>query len=64
MLLCCSLPPRVAPVQVVIVPITSKKCTHSVMKPYCDEILAVLLKAGVKAKFDEREHYNPGWKYK
>ena len=52
-----------APVQVVIVPITSKKVTHDVIKPYCEELLASLLAAGVKAKFDSREHYNPGWKY-
>ena len=57
------LPPRVAPVQVVIVPILSKKLTAETAHPYCREILKDLQAAGIRAKYDDRTIYNPGWKY-
>lgn len=57
------LPPRVAPLQVVIVPIYSKKFTAEVADPYCNAILADLQANGIRAKFDDRSIYNPGWKY-
>lgn len=57
------LPPRIAPLQVVIVPIVSKKVTMADVSTYCETILEDLLKAGIRAKFDDREMYNPGWKY-
>jgi len=57
------LPPRVAPLQVVIVPILSKKLTAETADPYCRAILADLQAAGLRAKYDDREIYNPGWKY-
>ncbi|EEC43698.1 predicted protein [Phaeodactylum tricornutum CCAP 1055/1] len=57
------LPPRVAPLQVVIVPIISKKLTPEQADPYCLSILADLKKAGLRAKYDDRSAYNPGWKY-
>jgi prolyl-tRNA synthetase len=41
------MPPRVAPLQVVIVPIISKKLTPEVANPYCESILSDLQKAGV-----------------
>eukprot|EP00566_Odontella_aurita_P002559 CAMPEP_0113550606 /NCGR_PEP_ID=MMETSP0015_2-20120614/14076_1 /TAXON_ID=2838 /ORGANISM="Odontella" /LENGTH=963 /DNA_ID=CAMNT_0000451433 /DNA_START=93 /DNA_END=2984 /DNA_ORIENTATION=- /assembly_acc=CAM_ASM_000160 len=57
------LPPRVAPLQAVIVPIVSKKFTLDDCGPYCEKILSDLKAAGVRAKFDDRAMYNPGWKY-
>jgi len=57
------LPPRIAPLQAVIVPIISKKMTYEVVKPYCENILKELEQAGIRAKYDDREMYNPGWKY-
>jgi len=57
------LPPRMAPIQAVIVPIVSKKVTMDEVSPYCQIILEDLLKAGIRAKFDDRTMYNPGWKY-
>eukprot|EP00522_Entomoneis_paludosa_P008113 CAMPEP_0172453648 /NCGR_PEP_ID=MMETSP1065-20121228/10859_1 /TAXON_ID=265537 /ORGANISM="Amphiprora paludosa, Strain CCMP125" /LENGTH=916 /DNA_ID=CAMNT_0013205835 /DNA_START=316 /DNA_END=3066 /DNA_ORIENTATION=+ len=57
------LPPRVAPVQVVIVPINSKKFTPEESAPYCMEIFKDLQAAGIRAKLDDRSLYNPGWKY-
>ena len=41
------LPPAVAPLQAVIVPIVSKKLTYEDAKPYCESILNELLGAGV-----------------
>jgi len=57
------LPPRIAPLQAVIVPIVSKKMTMADVAPYCKEILQSLLDVGIRAKFDDRDTYNPGWKY-
>merc|ERR1712232_1010250 len=57
------LPPRISPLQVVIVPIISKKLSYADAKPYCEDILNALSEAGIRAKFDDREMYNPGWKY-
>ena len=57
------LPPRIAPLQAVIVPIVSKKMTIVDVTPYCKEILQSLLDVGIRAKFDDRDTYNPGWKY-
>jgi len=57
------LPPRIAPLQAVIVPIVSKKMTMADVTPHCKEILQSLLDVGIRAKFDDRDTYNPGWKY-
>lgn len=59
------LPPRVAPVQVVIVPIVSKACTYQEINPYCQEIANALTKdgSGIRVEVDDRTIYNPGWKY-
>ncbi|GKY94771.1 hypothetical protein MPSEU_000442300 [Mayamaea pseudoterrestris] len=57
------LPPRIAPLQVVIVPIISKKLTYEDAKPYCETVLQELKSSGIRVKFDDRTIYNPGWKY-
>jgi prolyl-tRNA synthetase len=41
------LPPRIAPLQAVIVPIFTKKLTPEVANPYCEEVLKALLDQGV-----------------
>jgi prolyl-tRNA synthetase len=53
------LPPRVAPIQVVIVPIASHK--GGVMEKV-DELFNQL-KAEFKVEVDDRENYSPGWKF-
>jgi prolyl-tRNA synthetase len=45
------LPPRISPLQAVIVPIVSKKMPFEVAKPYCESILKDLQDAGVSFKF-------------
>ena len=57
------LPPRVAPLQCVIVPITSKSCPLEKLAPYCESILESLQEKDIRVKLDDRLIYNPGWKY-
>jgi len=57
------MPPRVAPVQAVIVPILSKKLLMEDANPYCLSVLKDLEFQGLRAKYDDRSMYNPGWKY-
>merc|ERR1719217_137547 len=57
------LPPRVAPIQVVIVPIPKKGVEREVMNAYCTRVAKVLKAAGIRTKADLRDNYNPGWKY-
>mmetsp|Transcript_27454 Transcript_27454/g.58740 ORF Transcript_27454/g.58740 Transcript_27454/m.58740 type:complete len:918 (-) Transcript_27454:73-2826(-) len=57
------MPPRVAPVQAVIVPILSKKLSLEDANPYCLSVLEDLESQGLRAKYDDRSMYNPGWKY-
>jgi prolyl-tRNA synthetase len=57
------IPPRVAPLQVVIVPVISKKFPADVADPYCQAIVDELKEAEIRAKYDDRDSYNAGWKY-
>ena len=57
------LPPKVAPLQAVIVPIVSKHCPLENLSSYCEEILKSLEEKGIRSKLDDRLVYNPGWKY-
>lgn len=61
------LPPRVASVQVVIVPVgitakTSAEDEARIMAK-CDELAETLAAGGVRARADLRENYTPGWKF-
>ena len=56
------LPPRVSQVQVIIVPITSKD-DNELIDSTCRSVLKKLKDAGVRAKFDDRTTYKPGWKF-
>ena len=57
------LPPRVAPIQVVIIPIIMAGMDVAKAKGAANELYAQLKAAGVRATVDDRENYNPGWKY-
>ncbi len=57
------LPPRISPQQVVIIPIISKKCGYDVIAPYCEALKEQLSNAGLRAKYDGRSIYSPGWKF-
>ena len=56
------LPPRVAPHQVVIVPIPRGPWRETVL-PRVRDIAAALKRAGVRVAVDDREEYKPGWKF-
>ena len=56
------LPPRVAPYQVVIVPIPRGNWKETVL-PKAREIQAGLTAAGIRVTLDDRDAYTPGWKY-
>lgn len=56
------LPPKVAPIQVVIVPIIFDKTKTAVLKE-AENLKDRLLKAGVSVNLDFRENYSPGWKF-
>jgi len=60
------LPPRVAPCQVICIPIPNSKMTpeqREGLNAKIDEVTAGLAAAGVRTKSDTRENYTPGWKY-
>lgn len=61
------LPPRVASVQVIIVPvgITAKTSAEEEEKIYnqCNELVKTLVAAGIRAKADLRDNVTPGWKF-
>lgn len=53
-----SLPPKIAPTQVMVIPIVTKKCDTT---PKAEELLARLKNAGVRAKIDDSDK-SMGWK--
>jgi prolyl-tRNA synthetase len=58
------LPPRVAPYQVVIVPIPPRKGDwNEAVLPKAREVLAMLRGAGIRAHLDDRDTQQPGFKY-
>lgn len=57
------LPPRLAPTQVVIVPIWKNDEEKALVTEYATGILNQLKLAGIRVKFDDREQYKPGWKF-
>jgi prolyl-tRNA synthetase len=56
------LPPKVAPFQVVIIPIPRGNWKETVL-PACQAIRSELVAAGIRVKLDEDESQTPGWKY-
>ncbi len=57
------LPPRVAPYQVVIVPIYYEKGEKKVVLKKAKEISKRLRKEDIRSVLDDREEYTPGWKF-
>src|SRR5215203_245831 len=56
------LPPRIAPHQVVIVPIPRGNWQETVL-PKARELKAELVRAGIRVMLDDRDAYTPGWKF-
>jgi prolyl-tRNA synthetase len=59
------LPPRVAKIQVIIVPVGLSKNLEKNKGIYekCEELENELREVGVRVKADLREGYTPGWKF-
>ncbi len=57
------LPPKLAPIQVVIVPIYRGEAELEAISVKAKEIMAELKKVGVSVKFDNRDTQKPGWKF-
>jgi prolyl-tRNA synthetase len=57
------IPPHIAPIQVVIVPIYYKTGDQETIKQRAEWVLSALTKSGISANFDNREQYTPGWKF-
>jgi prolyl-tRNA synthetase len=56
------LPPRIAPHQVVIVPIARGNWQETVL-PRARDIQADLMRHGIRVMLDDRDAYTPGWKF-
>jgi prolyl-tRNA synthetase len=56
------LPPRVAPIQAVVVPIWRKEAEKSAVLEFVGRVRSALAGA-VRLHVDDRDQYSPGWKY-
>ena len=57
------LPPKVAPIQVVIVPIKTSKDNAAEIMGKGEDIFEKLKNNGIRVLFDDSEMHTPGWKY-
>jgi prolyl-tRNA synthetase len=57
------MPPKIAPVQVVIVPIYKGDTGKAMMDEKIAEIIKSLKEKGISVKFDNSDHARPGWKF-
>jgi prolyl-tRNA synthetase len=56
------IPPKVAPTQVMMIPIGPAKTREQVIAK-TDELYAQLKKAGIRVRVDDRADVSPGWKF-
>lgn len=57
------LPPKLAPFQVVIVPIYNNAEQLAQISEKAKQIKKALEAKGIRVKFDDRDNYKPGWKF-
>jgi prolyl-tRNA synthetase len=57
------LPPKLAPIQVVIVPIYKKTEELALISQKVDEIIPKLKSKGISVKYDSNDNKKPGWKF-
>ena len=57
------LPPKLAPIQVVIVPIYRGEEQLAQISGVANDLVAKLKANGVTVKYDDRDTYKPGWKF-
>lgn len=57
------LPPRLAPTQVVIIPIFRDNDQLDAVSEVADKLVNELRSAGISVKYDKRDTHKPGWKF-
>ena len=57
------LPPRLAPTQLVIVPIYRGQEELDALRPVAEKLINELRDQGVRVRFDDRDTHKPGWKF-
>ena len=57
------MPPRIAPLQVVIIPIYKGDEQKTQVDEKADELIKKLKAAGVRVKYDDNDNNRPGWKF-
>jgi prolyl-tRNA synthetase len=57
------LPPRIAPIQVVIVPIYKGEEQKQLLDEKVGELVKSFKAAGIRVKYDNSDHTRPGWKF-
>ena len=57
------LPPRLAPIQVVIIPVFKDVQQLETISGIAKKIMAELRSKNITSKFDDRDTHKPGWKY-
>lgn len=57
------LPPKIAPLQVVIVPIYKGEESKAQVDEKAKEIVAQLKAVGIRVKYDDNDNSRPGWKF-
>ena len=57
------MPPRIAPIQVVIVPIYKGEESKAAIDAKANEIIKELKAAGIRVKYDNNDNTRPGWKF-
>ena len=57
------MPPRIAPIQVVIVPIYKGEEQKAILDEKIGTILSSFKAAGIRVKYDDSDNQRPGWKF-
>ena len=57
------LPPRIAPLQVVIVPIYKGEDQKAILDEKVNAMVASFKAAGIRVKYDDSDNQRPGWKF-
>ncbi len=57
------LPPRIAPWQVVIIPIAKDDQQKTIINAAVKEIIKELKQKGIRVKYDDNDNNRPGWKF-
>jgi prolyl-tRNA synthetase len=57
------LPPKIAPIQVIVMPIPKTREDNTLLTAYCQDIREMLHNGGIRAKYDEREEPGIGRRF-